>query len=645
MKKKSYSSVRVLRYLLSVHIGALVLMSLFRRCFLWAMSPQLEGESTSRWPAMARGLWFDNVVACYVMLPALVVAIVALLLRRVGRGLRRTADWYFGIMYGLIFMACAANIPYFSYFSRTLNSSIWQWFAYPAQTAGMLFGEAAWLKYILLYVCTCVLFVALLRFLTCKEALPQNEQPLKTWPFWVLVALLPLCVFGARGRMGYNPIKVSAAYYCEHTVLNQMGVNAAFNLLQTTLDDMRPENRTLHLMDGDEAVGNVQAFLGRSGIEGISPLAREVHPEGVPTRQNVVVVLMESMSAKLMTRFGGEGTLTPVLDSLYAHGLSFANCYSAGNHTNHGLYATLYGFPSILKRNAMKGSSIPTYSGLPTVLRDAGYRTLFFMTHEAQYDNMNAFLRTNGYEEIFSQENYPRDKRANHFGVPDDYLFSYALSVLNERAKEGKPFFATLLTISNHPPYVIQPYFHPRSQKVGQQIVEYADWAVGRFMAEAAKQPWFDSTIFVFLGDHGMKLGETQYEVAESFNHIPLIFYGKHIPAEERGDFCGQVDVAPTILGMLCEPYVQNNFGIDLVREKRHAAFYSADNVVCARDSLHLFVYNPEVGREFLYDVSTSAFRPEQQLTPAYEALRTYVFSNLQAAETLVQRGQTRSER
>ena len=98
------------------------------------------------------------------------LAIVALLLRRVGRGLRRTADWYFGIMYGLVFMACAANIPYFSYFSRTLNSSIWQWFAYPAQTAGMLFGEAAWLKYILLYVCVCVLFVALLRFLTCREA-------------------------------------------------------------------------------------------------------------------------------------------------------------------------------------------------------------------------------------------------------------------------------------------------------------------------------------------------------------------------------------------------------------------------------------------------------------------------------------------
>lgn len=633
--------MRVLRYLLSVHVGALVLMTVFRLCFLWAMSAQLEGEATSRWPAFLRGLWFDNVVACYIMLPALVVAVVALLLRRVGRGLRRAADWWFGVTYALVFMACAANIPYFAYFTRTINSSIWQWFAYPVQTAGMLFGEAAWIKYILLYFVVVALFVALLRFLTCKEAKPTSEKPWRQWAFWVLVALLPLCAFGARGRTGYNPIKVSAAYYCQHTVLNQMGVNPAFNLLQTTFDDMREENRKLHLMDGEEAVRNVQKYLQRTGIEGISPLARDVKPQGEPTKQNVVIVLMESMSAKLMCRFGNEAHLTPVLDSLYARGTSFANCYSAGNHTNHGLYATLYGFPSILKRNAMKGSSIPVYSGLPTVLRDAGYQTLFFMTHEAQYDNMNAFLRTNGYLEIFSQENYPKEKIANHFGVPDDYLFEYALPVLNERAKTGKPFFATLLTISNHPPFVIQPYFHPHSSEPAEQIVEYADWAIGRFMAEAAKQPWFENTIFVFLGDHGKKLGDTQYEVPESFNHIPLIFYGKSIAAREIASPCGQVDVGPTILGLLREPYRQNNFGIDLLREERPCIFYSADNVVCARDSLNLFIYNPEVGREFLYDVSMPAFRPVAASTPAFDALRRYVFSNLQAAETLVQRGQT----
>lgn len=93
--------------------------------------------------------------------------------------------------------------------------------------------------------------------------------------------------------------------------------------------------------------------------------------------------------------------------------MAFSNFYSAGTHTNHALYATLYSFPSIMKRNAMKGSAIPSYSGLPTVLRDNGYRTLFFMMHESQYDNMNAFFRSNGFDEIYAQENYPKEKIAN----------------------------------------------------------------------------------------------------------------------------------------------------------------------------------------------------------------------------------------
>lgn len=110
--------------------------------------------------------------------------------------------------------------------------------------------------------------------------------------------------------------------------------------------------------------------------------------------------MMESMSAKFMKHFGQSETLTPFLDSLYTRSISFRNFYSAGIHTNHGLYATLYSFPAMMKRNLMKGSVIPRYSGLPTVLKENGYYNLFFMTHEGQYDNMNAFFRTNGYDEV-----------------------------------------------------------------------------------------------------------------------------------------------------------------------------------------------------------------------------------------------------
>ena len=640
---------------LGAHVVALLLMGLHRVVFFASQSSELQGVAESAVPAYVRGLWFDNVVGCYVLAVPLVLCLLVGIAGIYRLWQLRVLSLWMGVAYAAVFMATVANIPYFGYFGKTLNSSIWQWFAYPEQTAGMLFGEASWTGYVVLYAVSVTLYAAFLRvwrrLLERRMAFSHPEVAQAGGRRWdvrhtatlaVSLPLAALCVLGMRGRLGYNPIKVSQAYYCQNSVLNQAGLNAAFCLLQTTLDDQRSENRTLRLMDEGKALALVKGWLGREGVEGVSPLARRVMPEGEALRRNIVVVLMESMSAKLMERFGGEGKLTPVLDSLYRAGLSFSNFYSTGTHTNHGLYATLYGFPSIMKRNAMKGSNIPQYSGLPTVLRERGWQTLFFMTHESQYDNMNAFLRTNGYEEVFAQEDYPREKIANHFGVADDYLFEYALRVLDERASKGRPFLATLLTISNHPPYVVQPYFHPRSKEVEKQIVEYADWSIGRFMEEAARRPWFDNTIFVFLGDHGKKLGERGYELEESFNHIPFIIYGKGIKSEERTDFAGQIDVTPTLLGMLGVGYVQNNFGIDLMRERRPMMFYSADNVVAARNDSLLYVYNPDAKREFCYDISRPEVFSPQPFSSAFAPLRQYVFANLQAAESLVQSGQTK---
>lgn len=174
--------------------------------------------------------------------------------------------------------------------------------------------------------------------------------------------------------------------------MNQLGISPVFNLLSSTLDDSRKENRYLHLMPENEALENTRHYLNRPGIEGISPIARQINASDSLRRPNIVLIFMESMSAHLMKRFGQQKELTPFLDSLYRQSLAFSNFYSSGIHTNHGMYATLYSFPSILKRNAMKGSVIPTYSGLPTILKEQGYRTMFFMTHESQYDNMNAFF-------------------------------------------------------------------------------------------------------------------------------------------------------------------------------------------------------------------------------------------------------------
>ena len=639
-----------LLYLLSIHVVALLFFFVFRLTLFCSIDYQfpadIEGDVALKAVAFVRGLVFDNVIACYILLLPLVAVWITALFNYTAKWLFRSVAVYFILFYSLSFIIAAANIPYFEYFFKTINSSIYNWFGYGGTTAGMVFGESSYYFPIFLGILSIVLFGWGVFFLA-SYFYRRSETTISRISWKSRLAILPLgavcvglCLFGIRGRTGYNPIKVSQAYYCDDPFLNQLGVNPVFNLLTSTLDDNRKENRTLHLMSEQEALKQVQNYLQRKGVADISPIARKVEREGVPNRKNVVLIFMESMSANLMGSFGSDKKLTPYLDSLYRQSLSFERFYSSGIHTNHGIYSTLFSFPAIMKRNAMKGSVIPVYSGLPTVLKDNGYCNLFFMTHESQYDNMNAFLRTNGFDEIYAQENYPSEKVVNSFGVQDDFMYQYALPILNEKADTGEPFFTVLLSISNHPPYVIPPYFHPHSEKLEEQIVEYADWSIRQFMDAAEKQPWFDNTIFVFLGDHGKMVGTPECEMPQSYNHIPLMIYGKDIPPTVHNGFGGQIDVAPTLLGMLNMSYLQNNFGVNLLEEERPCMFFTADNLIGARDLTHLFIYSPDNQQEFKYKLENEKLHVAAD-DEGFGLLKNYCFSMLQCTEQMVKEHKT----
>lgn len=651
MKKFIYALI----YLISIHLAGLIIFSGFRFILflenMQSLQPESVGEVFLQAEAFVRGIWFDNVTACYIMIAPLAVATACALFGYYGKRLYQVLTTYLILFYLVSFALSAANIPYFRYFFKNINSSVLNWMEYGSTTFGMMTQEISYWIAIGGFILIAALYVRMLRkgFRFFREQLDKlpTAKPSVLYTGLVMLAgatMIGGCLFGIRGRRGYNPIKVSAAYYCNDPFLNQLGLNPAYNLLITSLDEGRSENRRLQLIDEQEAIENVSRML-KISRNGSGKFIRPVIAPGIPTKKNVVMIFMESMSADLIGSYRGEKSLTPFLDSLYQQSVSFQEIYSAGIHTNHGLYSTLYSFPSILKRNAMKGSDIPQYSGLPTILQQNGYHNMFFMTHEAQYDNMNAFLRTNGYTDIHSEENYPKDKIVNSFGVPDDYLFEYALPEINRKAASGSPFFATLLTISNHPPYVIPDWFKARSSEKEDQIVEYADYCLGRFMKEAAEQPWFKNTLFVFLGDHGKMVGNPETEMPDSYNHIPLMFYSQGMAPAVIDGVGGQIDIAPTLLGMLNISYQKHHLGVDLLKTRRECMFYTADNMIGCRDNEHLFIYAPAEKMEFHYRITSEGDYIQIQDTnyhkEHFEYLREYSFSMLQTTEYMVSKKQT----
>lgn len=643
MMKRLYQS---LLWLISIHIAGLLVFSLFRFTEFVCLHSQIVHPEASVFGAFIRGVWFDNVIGCYILLVPLVVAGGVAVVGRSHRLVYRFTAWWFSILYALAFMASAANTPYFAYFFKNINSSIFLWFGYTATTAGMLFEEKSYWLYILLYFLLAGGFVWTVFKLTNIFRKRIEKQPADSLNVrciagrsivWVLAVLL--CLFGIRGRRGYNPIKVSEAYYCDDSFLNQLGINPSFNLLTSVLDDLRKENRELHLMPYAEAISYARASLGIQGkADSNYVLCRRVVSAISPRRHNVVVILMESMSASFLKTFGQPDELTPTLDSLYRCSLAFTNCYSAGIHTNHGLTASLYSFPALMFRNLMKGTVTPHREGIPTVLRREGYHNMFFMTHEAQYDNMKAFFSTNGYDDIYSQENYPRDSVVNSFGVGDHFEMNFALGKINAAARRHNPFLATILTISNHPPYKVPTWFHARSKEAEKQIVEYADWSIGQFLKAARREPWYRNTVFVIYADHGKMVGKTDGELPVSYNHIPLLIFGPDVKPQLYDGLAQQVDVVPTVLGLLGLSYDYDGFGVDLLKTRRQMVFYSADNQVVARDYQHCFVYNPGMQKAFCYDALPGWKLRESHDTKAFSPLRKYVFAMEQTAQFMLNR-------
>lgn len=644
-------------WLLGIHAMSLTVMSLFRLTEFASLHSMITDHAASILKAFTIGVWFDNVVACYIMIVPLAILLLSAVAGYTRRWLRTAAKWWFCIFYSIVFMVSAANTPYFQYFFKNINSSIFEWFGYATTTAGMVFQEKSYLLYIAIYfILTAIYVFCAVKFTQYIDKRIEKEGKASgrpsTWHSVVgrytlrgafTATLVGLCLFGIRGRRGYNPIKISQAYYCNDPFLNQLGISPAFNLLTSALDDMRKENRDLHLMPDNEAITISRRnldIIGNVAADSSHVLLRHITARGEAVKRNVVVILMESMSANLLSTFGNKERLTPTLDSLYNHSLAFTHCYSAGIHTNHGMTASLYSFPALMFRNLMKGTVTPHRTGIPTVLKQQGYRNMFFMTHEAQYDNMKAFFTTNGYDEIFSQENYPASEVVNSFGVSDHFLFDYALNTISRRAADKKPFSATLLTISNHPPYVIPPYFKPKTTEPETQIVEYADWAIGNFLKKAKKEPWFENTVFVILADHGKLIGTPTTEVPESYNHIPMLIFGPGIPVMRYDSLATQVDLMPTLLALLNMSYDYEGFGQNLLSHERQMTFYSADNQIIARDKEKMYVFNPKTGKEFCYDIRPDGTQREARMAKRFALLKTYAFSMIQTAQFVLKKQQ-----
>lgn len=298
-------------------------------------------------------------------------------------------------------------------------------------------------------------------------------------------------------------------------------------------------------------------------------LIREIKGRGPEKRQNVVLVAMESMSAAFLAHFGNKQPITANLDRLADSGMFFTQMYATGTRTVRGLEALMLSLPPTPGQSILRRPGSDGMFNIGTVFTDHGYKTQFIYGGYALFDNMKEWFSSNGFE-VVDRSAFPAAEVqfANAWGVCDEDLFAQVLKQQEALVKAGTPFFQTVLTTSNHRPYTFPSGKIDLASGTGREAaIKYSDYAIGKFIEAAQTKPWFNNTIFIFVADHDASVaGGTDIPVHDYL--IPAIIYSPQlIPPLKVEKLASQIDLAPTLLGLLNFSYSSKFFGQDLTTD------------------------------------------------------------------------------
>lgn len=296
-------------------------------------------------------------------------------------------------------------------------------------------------------------------------------------------------------------------------------------------------------------------------------IEREIKNDSPEHKWNVVLISVESFSGDYLKRFGNKENITPCLDSLIPHGLWFDQFYASGTRTVRGLEALSMGIPPTPGQSIVRRPDNDDMFTMGSVLRSKGYDVHYIYGGNSFFDNMGKFFSNSSYT-VLDERDIPDSlvHLTTAWGADDEASFDYTLQQCDKSFNSNKLFFNHIMTVSNHRPYIYPEGridIHPKYQSI-QGAVKYTDYAINKFIKDAQKKPWFSNTLFVIVSDHCSKsAGKTDLPVNRY--HIPCIIYAPQLikPAIEKR-LVSQIDLAPTILGLMNLNYTSRFFGYDV---------------------------------------------------------------------------------
>jgi phosphoglycerol transferase MdoB-like AlkP superfamily enzyme len=465
---------------------------------------------------------------------------------------------------GVLIFSAVAEFFFWNEFSSRFNGIAVSYLIFPREVIGNI-GESFNLSLYLPLVGIAALAVYwLLR--------RRMTTALKTRPSWketiavlagspALAAILAVALYTSP----YEPSR--------DREINEVAQNGIFSLFRAFLTNDNRYDGHYAGMPEAEALPLLRSIVAQDNTRFLVPeetrsLMRHVDNGVSPQKLNIVLVINESYGSTYIDSLDnrhGE-SISPNIDRIAKDGLLFTNVYATGDRTVRGLEALLTSFAPIPGISTARRNGSEGMNSLPFLLHKVGYRSAFLYAGDNRFDNMGHFWSTTGFDDVWDQRDFSETGFSTVWGYADEYLYKEGAKRLDQMTASGQPAFLAMLTVSNH-----RPYTYPEgriakdpAQKRKTNSATYADWAYGNFIDSVRNKPWFDNTVFVFIGDHGPKINGAAHVPIDGFR-VPLLFYSpKHIVPARNPTLGSSLDMAPTLLGLLGISYDSPFFGIDL---------------------------------------------------------------------------------
>ncbi|MBP1667817.1 MAG: synthase family protein [Bacteroidetes bacterium] len=517
----------------------------------------------------------------------------------------------------LFLMVSITDLVIFRAWSVHLDYLPLQYLVSPKEVTANL----SWYYFLILLAVVSLFFYLLYSFYRRRIASLLLNASNGGWKSALLFLFFLLLLFPPiRGGLRTTPINVSSAYFHKNIFANQAAINPLWYFGHSVVEGKETRNPYAFFKEKGYEKDLEQLYSSTGETDKV--LNRE--------KPVIILVVMETFTAKLVESLGGPPDVTPQFNRWSREGILFTHVYANGTRTDRGLLAIISGFPTVEPLSVLKypeKTNKMTYLSRDLIRNE--YNASFYYGGDVDFANMKSYLMNGGFHRIVSEKDFSsyHGYRSN-WGVPDHVVYDTLLSDVISRNDTG---FYVMLTLSHHEPFNIpgEPHF-PDGGFANKfySSAYYADSCLGDFLHKMKSSERWNDCLIVIVADHGSPFPEfSQYQDPAKYK-IPMLWLGGALKKDSVvSKYCSQSDIAVTLLHQLG---IDNNnyvLGKDILSPSSGSfTFYSfKDGMAMMSDSVQfgldfisgntLFSSGPVTDREIYYAKALQQFIYSYYLT------------------------------